>query len=340
MGAVEEIAGHLQQPSLKVQLLIGGVAFGNRDEIDETTQLSHDVFWNFGDNIGEFQVVVRHQAVLADRRLGLDDYMLKASPLGDVDALLTYTRAANISWVRAGHLFDLRDAQQLLSRNQETTTDAFCTPYEVRDWCTSKNMPVVVSHPWWTRQHPDPQGVQLAQICKFLEHHIGGQHGSAFARNCPVFFDYVSLPQVSWEYQHEIGNTMYGRREDEEDDFRLAMSHMYCLYAHDCTLVLRLNGDVPDFNFDSKRLQPNRAAYHERGWCVFEHRVSDMKAYPQHSISFPLWLANQNAEEARNELMTVEDFRAELQLLHFTNGRTDRETVSELYARVCELRGL
>merc|ERR1719382_1098988 len=113
------------------------------------------------------------------------------------------------------------------------------------------------------------------------------------------------------------------------------------LYAHERTLVLRLNGPVPQPLFDLRRYEINSSAYHERGWCAFEHRVSEMKALRSRlCISFPFWAAGGEdgfCDEGFADIMGPRDFTQELERLRFTNGRSDRSCVADLYDRVYEL---
>ena len=112
---------------------------------------------------------------------------------------------------------------------------------------------------------------------------------TAKRKDCPIFFDFASLPQVDWEYPATLQPSVVPRSASEEQDFRKAMSHMYLLYAHEGTLVLRLNGEVPTPVYDIHKYKSNLVHYHWRGWCTFEHRVAEMKSNLALCVSYPLW---------------------------------------------------
>ena len=81
------------------------------------------------------------------------------------------------------------------------------------------------------------------------------------------------------------------------------------------------------------------AHYHERGWCAFEHPLAQMKPDLTLCVSYVLW-SQEEEQQLPCDAMAAADSSAELQLLIFTNGRSDRETVANLYARACQLHGV
>uniref|UniRef100_A0A0G4HKV4 Uncharacterized protein n=2 Tax=Chromera velia CCMP2878 TaxID=1169474 RepID=A0A0G4HKV4_9ALVE len=143
-----------------------------------------------------------------------------------------------------------------------------------------------------------------------------------------MFQDFSSLPQ--WP------------RTDEEDAlFKKGLSLLACLYGNASENVYFLRcTEVPA---DLQEVT-NKTPYHERGWTNFESRVSSVKQQtsivqlgplPQNWVQIPLsppgfhlllmekkksaWEPQE--ESGQDDLFTVK----------FTNGRTDRQLVSELY---------
>merc|ERR1719428_2278005 len=98
------------------------------------------------------------------------------------------------------------------------------------------------------------------------------------------------------------------RTDAQETVFRSALKNMHVLYAHDHTLVLRLEAPIPE-------TARNPTPYNIRGWCVFEKRVSSMKSITTNAVSLAT---------ATTDLTLAPtapgDFREELKNLKFTNG--------------------
>eukprot|EP00746_Dinoflagellata_sp_MGD_P144978 gnl/MRDRNA2_/MRDRNA2_77661_c0_seq1.p1 gnl/MRDRNA2_/MRDRNA2_77661_c0~~gnl/MRDRNA2_/MRDRNA2_77661_c0_seq1.p1 ORF type:complete len:347 (-),score=34.71 gnl/MRDRNA2_/MRDRNA2_77661_c0_seq1:369-1409(-) len=115
--------------------------------------------------------------------------------LQKVSTLLQYLQVTGIKLLRGSYLCQLRDRGELLPRHQEIPANAFCTLEEIGVYaraCGFEGKPLVVSHPWWSFQHPDPSGVKLQQICLFLETKLSPT--TSAVTNRPVFIDYCSLP--------------------------------------------------------------------------------------------------------------------------------------------------
>ena len=94
---------------------------------------------------------------------------------------------------------------------------------------------------------------------------------------------------------------------------QLALESMDILYAHDGTLVLRVDTAPPP---DSPNVRP----YQDRGWCRFEEFGSSLKVDKERrSVSLS------NTDRRFMVPRSPEWFKELLSRLHFTNGRADKE---------------
>lgn len=121
---------------------------------------------------------------------------------------------------------------------------AFAAPSEIGhgEW-----KPFVISYPWLSKDHPDPNGVHLKKLAElFMTFYYIKAH---------VFIDYCCLSQKD-------------RTKEEDEQFNAALRNMHVLYTHDWTQVVRLDGHLPNIVINQ---------YQDRGWCYFEQLVSQMK---------------------------------------------------------------
>lgn len=227
----------------------------------------------------------------------------------------------HVKMVKASYLFWLRDVGRRLVREQDVPKAAFCTQGDLEQWTSTAQL-LVVSHPWWSEQHPDPEGVQLQQVCEFIDHHFkDNKRLHADRMMCPVFFDYLSLPQK--KYGLKDRKFMLDRTDLENTRMKSALRDMDLLFAHDDTLVLRLNAPIP-------KSAPRSAPYSERGWCAFEHRTSLMKRVRGKSIAFHQW--REGLVEPSIPHKEPLDFKDELHRLHFSEAG-DLLHVADLYEK-------
>ena len=144
-----------------------------------------------------------------------------------------------------------------------------------------------VSHCWETREHPDPCCFQLGQLVDCISLYDLAYHSDIW-----VFLDYTSLYQ-------------FLRTEEQEKCYQLSMRNIHVMYAHACTVTLRMEGltpgdlwkavedsarRVPVYNKPSgvvedlplRNLLHNREAqYHGRGWCKAETEWSAARGSSQ-----------------------------------------------------------
>ena len=115
---------------------------------------------------------------------------------------------------------------------------------------------LVVSYPWLTREHPDPDGLHLARLGAALEvWFMGrGRDGEDASKSFGVFLDYASL------YQHP-------RNDTEGGLFYFALDRMDLWYRHPSTTVFSLTTAHSSL----------ATQYHDRGWCVAPPYVFDKR---------------------------------------------------------------
>ncbi len=198
--------------------------------------------------------------------------------------------------------------------------------------------PLVVSHPWWAIEHPDPEGQQLGWICSYWEKDVrdceGDSHPNERSHNRPVFIDYCCLPQIGMiPIPANIPRTA-----EEETRFRDCLRNMHVPYTHDMTKVLRLDYTPPPGTMErilAKNFRKNDTAYEVRGWCFFERKVSEMKIFSTRSISA------QESEASANKVVTLlhpDDFNTALEKKRFTSKKADPDVVRKLYKKVFSAR--
>eukprot|EP00438_Fugacium_kawagutii_P036179 Skav232966 [mRNA] locus=scaffold1735:124190:143444:- [translate_table: standard] len=190
-------------------------------------------------------------------------------------------------------------------------------------------------------EHPDP--------CRYqLRHAVNRLSMWKAARDCEfwVFYDYMSL------YQFERFS------EAECRSFGAAMDNMHVLYAHECTVTLRIQSLTPDFLWQAVKdqaelipvydagtksvvrktlsdLKPNPTLYTERGWCKAEVEWSSLRTVNrQHQRICP-----SDGEEVSGEStscrvpMTPQKFESTMKHSKFTH-KSDSTTVISLQAKV------
>ena len=117
-----------------------------------------------------------------------------------------------------------------------------------------------VTHPWLAFDHPDPDGSQMSVLQEKLEKM---QRSRACENDDVVFFDYMSLPQVSRAVLASGGND---RSDEEQEMFDLALSGdtMGRIYLTSRVVII---DDIPEGS-------AHNTAYLDRGWSYFEASVA------------------------------------------------------------------
>jgi hypothetical protein len=125
---------------------------------------------------------------------------------------------------------------------------------------------VIVSAPWLTKGHPDPQGFHSHSLLLYLRIHQ--RHFMRLVKSAAegfsdigVFWDYASLMQPS---------TKNGERTTQEQHlFSRGMRTIEYLYGGPMTAVVQLK-QMPYAAFENM----NRTPYDSRGWCYFEEYMA------------------------------------------------------------------
>ena len=237
--------------------------------------------------------------------------------LRDKSSLAKFLQDADIRLIRAEYLFKMRRSEIPLPRRQEAEsqsceinaarTSALVTHEEVKEWAAGRQDAIVcsVSHAWGTREHPDPCCFQLGLLVDCISLYDAAYHSKIW-----VFYDYTSLYQ-------------YMREGHEQRSYNRAMKNVQVMYAHECSLSLRIVGLTPDdiwtqvkesergirvYHLESKGtaalplrdLMHNRRPYEERGWCMAETEWSSTRS------------ASSQNQRIGSEPLEVEDFRAKV----------------------------
>lgn len=193
---------------------------------------------------------------------------------------------------------------------------------------------IVLSYPWLTAEHPDPVGHSLRLLSKVLASYVDqpscgtSAHPSA-KWNCgeqrwAVFIDFLSL------HQHQPQK----RRSPSEDRlFKLGLSAVNRLYAHQYTRVFRLTKIPPEF--------PSARPYDGRGWCFAEtawahltksgRKCIDLGKYSGSKVHWLDIVAECISDLGRPPPLLPDDFNRALEERRFTNGKTDMELVKDMY---------
>uniref|UniRef100_A0A7S4V593 Uncharacterized protein n=1 Tax=Alexandrium monilatum TaxID=311494 RepID=A0A7S4V593_9DINO len=116
---------------------------------------------------------------------------------------------------------------------------------------------LALSYRWLTKEHPDPDGVQLGKVLGFLDEMVlavfrSREEAATRAElDIGILWDYMSLPQ-------------HPRSATEQDLFLRGLKAINRVYgSRDRSLTLQCIGD-PDGSHP----------YHQSGWCRFEEAVS------------------------------------------------------------------
>jgi len=225
--------------------------------------------------------------------------------MSDWNTLKQYCKDTGVKLLRWRYL-ETRTLE--LHRCQDLPSDAFVDT----DVLDESDSILVISHPWYSKIHPDPQSVKVRKIRQAVDR----LHDIPFA----VFIDYCCLPQRMYA---DDGSIRQERSLAEKEIFFGALDDMHVLYAHDLTEVLMLDDEIPTG-------VPSTTPYEERGWCRFEHSVARMKASNR--------LSGLKLSDGSAIPLVPSEFAKFIASAHFTNGSTDADLVSNLYLKVFMLR--
>ncbi|CAK0883545.1 unnamed protein product [Prorocentrum cordatum] len=185
---------------------------------------------------------------------------------GFYEKYLEYLDRAQVKWVRCGYLRRLVAAGHIMPRCQEVPRDQAVLGSNgfplVRDGPKAR---FVLSHPWLSKEHPDPTGAKLRMLVRQLDMLLAGDDDA-------IFIDYLSLPQNDKQNPElrrleleqrtsEPGKHPAVRTEAEEAQFKVALSAMEQIYSIGKTRVIVLPM--------GSAVERGRE-YISRGWCFLE----------------------------------------------------------------------
>jgi len=186
---------------------------------------------------------------------------------------------------------------------------------------------VAVSYAWESAEHPDPRCEQLVALVDAFETTPSGS--KPLPSEFGVFFDWMSLCQKDAE----------GHRSQEEQlAFDEALKRMQLWYAHALTTVYLLTAPTP--TAASLPVEGRAPAYSERGWPTFESAVACLAKKSSSNCWAPLVDVGHprsvcdacgQVHLKRVPPLVPDKFQRQLELCHFTNGKSDCEVVAGLY---------
>lgn len=237
------------------------------------------------------------------------------------------------------------DRRFVLSRRQDMAPEVYGDPKHA-------TYIFVVSHPWLSAEHADPDGIHLDLLLALIEE----KFGNAYARSgCNrwwrryyylrsegdvlIFFDMSSLPQAP-------------RAPQEEADFKQALGLMnFLFYSFDVLVITEIPADAPSFGTSGVRL-----AFFDKGWCWAEGCIArlggqlDQFSQPAlreleretRSLTTPFSESLLGEPNYPEELLQsgkecqLLDFRKTQSVKGklFTNGKHDAPQVAKILARV------
>jgi len=193
---------------------------------------------------------------------------------------------------------------------------------------------IVVSYPWLTPEHPDPQGHSLRLLSKVLASYVdqpscGTSAHASTKWSCgeqrwAVFIDFLSMHQKQQQKR---------RIPSEDQLFKFGLSKVNWLYSHQYTRVFRLTKVPPEF--------PDARPYSDRGWCFAEtawarltksgRKCIDLGKYSGSKVHWLDIVAECISDLGRPPPLLPDDFNQALEMRSFTTGKTDMELVKGLY---------
>lgn len=172
-----------------------------------------------------------------------------------------------VALIHLDYLFELHGRNQIIPCRQELPAHAVFS-----GTIDDEVLLLVLSYSWCARQHPDPEGRVLADVCQFgryleeLRSFVGPTHLGLRGRKVVVFWDFTSLYQRRKDYPW---TKLHAR------SFKEGLSFVNVLYAHTKTWVLLCT-------------RAYRALrYLDSAWPFFEWSVSHLIKHPELIVDLP-----------------------------------------------------
>ncbi|CAK0883331.1 unnamed protein product, partial [Prorocentrum cordatum] len=238
---------------------------------------------------------------------------------------LAYLDDVEVKWVRLRFLRRLLAEGRILPRSQEVPASEAALGSEgfPRNRGQQKHR-FVTSHPWLSKEHPDPAGTKLRALVEQLDA-LGAEEEDG------VFLDWMSLPQhnqldedlarLDKEGKWPLPGTHPAvRTVAEEARFKKALDSMETMYSVGSTPVVVLPME--------EEVERGRE-YISRGWCLLEFslalsfgNIANAEVHPEvRRLSESVTAMKGN---------TVAGFRKTFKSTHFTNSG-DRKVVLRLF---------
>ncbi|CAK0833652.1 unnamed protein product [Prorocentrum cordatum] len=263
------------------------------------------------------------------RRLAVDAFeRINCYSLEDLqrcyEEFLAYLDEAQVKWVRFGYLRHLMESGSVMVRCQQVpAAEAVIGSSGFPDCRDDPKQIFVLSHPWLTKEHPDPSGTKLQLLVRQLDLLCA-------LDDALVFIDYMSLPQhntLDPEYERleennwpKPGEHHAVRTEAEDKLFRTALGSMELMYSmsNAAVIVLPMDDEVAAGE-----------DYFSRGWCFFEFCIAfSFGNIANASIHPPVETLCRKAAELKVDM--VEGFQQGFRATRFTS-KGDRAVVSTLF---------
>jgi len=123
---------------------------------------------------------------------------------------------------------------------------------------------LVLSYGWASAEHPDPYGEHLQRLLPILES-IVSYCEQVDCETWGVMWDFLALPQRGRTTGYDAAAD--DRTPAQLATFRAGLGDINVWYGHPHTTSLLLNLPMPEG-------ATNQTDYDERGWCIFERRLS------------------------------------------------------------------
>jgi len=196
---------------------------------------------------------------------------------------------------------------------------------------------VVLSYPWLTKQHPDPNGHHMVRVIAFLQKFVADMG----VRGVGLFWDFAGLPQKGLDGSEKT--------EQEQEVLAEGLGAINLLYGSETTLVTQLTAmpakkptQCHCLNISAPTV--NNTPYKDRGWCHFEETVAGILKNSYYFLD--LGVAEQQlldphadfpalrkaAMSGRRPPLTPTDMERSLEKLRFTSG-ADRGKVAKIYEK-------
>ena len=291
-----------------------------------TTDGPHQVEW-------ENYTVVRHE----------ETKEVRSNP-----ELEVYTRAASITsslekgddgeiainFVCSDYIDELDKQGSVLVRRQDLPTNAIQSQRGVKEQLDRIEMwfeeaavllqfMFILSYRWLSREHPDPHRHHLKAVSAYLR-----SVRKTTSVPLALFWDFLSIFQNP-------------RTPQQQKAFVRGLKFCNVLYGHTLTTII-VQRSIPD-GFEG-------ATYDESGWCTFEVTVGGIAKSKDAFIDLAnlafTGLAKLTNDAIINASVHVElfpppiapdKFNDILDKLAFTNGKTDRDVVKDMYRRTFEV---